>query len=231
MSNEDHNVEVEEGKVVESKGFTIVGFIEDNSKNLLYAGIALIVLAGAFYYYTSIYKPNKEAEANSALYKAENMFAIDSLDLAMNGDGEFLGLADVADQYSSTAAGARAKYYQGRALMTQGKYEEALEYLDGVSFDDEIVAALAICLKADCKAELDQVEEAADLYMAAANKRENKFTTPYSLSKAARAYGHIGDWEAALEALEIIKADYSETQFAQEIDKEIARARAAAKSN
>ena len=178
MSNEENNTE----EVVEQKPFSVLGFIEDNSKNLMYAGIALLVIAGGFWYYTSVYTPKRNAEANDELYKAEKFYEQDSLDLALNGDGgEILGLQDVADEFGNTPAGERAAYLAASALMTKGQYEDALEHLGNVSFDDEMVGPLAKCLEGDCQVQLDNFEEGISKYLKAANMRDNTFTSPYAL--------------------------------------------------
>ncbi len=225
MSNEENNIE--EG--VQNKPFSVIQYLEDNSRNLLYAGIALLVIAGGIWYYTSVYTPAQEAAANDEMYQAEKYFELDSIDLALNGNGaDVMGLRDIADEYGSTKNGERAKYLTARGLMDKGEFEEALEYIESVSFDDEIVAALAVCLEADCYVELDDVEKGAELYMKAAKVRTNEFTTPYSLNKAAIAYTSIGEHEKALKAYEAIKKDYNNTQYSANIEKFIARAEAAA---
>ncbi len=224
MNNEENNVE----EVVENKPFSLIRFIEENSKNLMYAGIALLVVASGIWYYTTQHLPELEADANNELFMAENLFALDSIDLALNGGEGFTGLVDIADEYGSTIAGERANYLTGVAYMKQGKFEEAITYLENTSFEDEVVAPLAVCLIGDCNVELNNVETGAEYYLKAAKMRDNSFTAPYCYAKAARALSKVGDWEGALEAYEIIKKDYSETQFASEIEKEIARAKAAA---
>lgn len=227
MNNEEQNTE----EVVEKKSFSILQYIEDNSKNLMYAGIALLVIAAGFWYYTSIYTPKQNSAANDELFRAEKYFEQDSLDLALNGDGgDALGLIDVAEEYGSTPAGARAKYLAARAYMNKESYDEALEYLSSVSFDDEMVAPLAKCLEGDCHVQLKNVEKGIELYLKAANMRDNSFTAPYCLMKAAKAQLSVEDYEGALKSFETIKKDYSKTQYAANIDKEIARARSAVNS-
>ncbi|MBO6517039.1 MAG: hypothetical protein JJ975_10865 [Bacteroidia bacterium] len=225
MSNEENNVE----EVVENKPFSVVDFLEKNSKNLTYAGIALVVIAAGFWYYTTKYLPNQEANAKADSFMAENLFASDSFDLALNGSANFTGLIDVADDHSGTLAGERANFLTGRGLMNQGKFEEAIEYLENVHFEDEIVAPLAVCLIGDCHVQLDDLATGAEYYLKAAKMRDNSFTAPYSYAKAARALSAAEDFAGAVEALEMIKKDYSETQFAREIDKEIAMAKASMK--
>lgn len=226
MNNEEQNTE----EVVEKKPFSILQYIEDNSKNLMYAGIALLVIAGGFWYYTSVHQPKKYAEANDELFRAEKYFELDSMDLALNGNGnDALGLIDIAEEYGKTPAGARAKYLAARALMNKGSYEEALDYLKSVSFEDEMVAPLAKCLEGDCHVQLDNTEKAVQAYLKAAKMRDNTFTTPYSYMKAAKAQMAMEDYEGALASYEAVKKDYTKTQYAANIDKEIARAKAAIK--
>lgn len=226
MSNEENNTE----EVVENKPFSVLGYIEDNSKNLMYAGIALLVVAAGFWYYTSIYTPKRNAAANDELFKAEKFYEQDSLDLALNGDGgEVLGLQDVAEEFGNTPAGERAAYLAASALLNKGSYEEALEYIQQVSFDDEMVAPLAMCLEGDCHVQMDNFEDGVSNYLKAANLRDNTFTTPYALMKAAKVQMHIEDWDGALESLQRVKKDYKLTQYAANIEKEIARVEAAIK--
>jgi TolA-binding protein len=226
MSNEEQNTE----EVVEKKPFSIIQYIEENSKNLMYAGIALLVVAAGFWYYTSVLTPKKNATANDEMYQAEKFFEIDSLDLALNGNGgDILGLLDIAEEHGSTLSGVRAKYLAASALMKKGSYEEALEYLKSTSFDDEIIAPLARCLEGDCHVELENFEGGIKMYLKAATMRDNTFTSPYAYMKAAKVQMHIEDWDGALKTLQVVEKDYKLTQYAANIDKEIARVKAAIK--
>lgn len=209
---------------------SITEFYEKNKNNLMIAGIALILIAGGIYYYSNVHKPQQEEEAAESLFRAERYFSQDSLDKALNGDGINLGLLDVADEYSGTKAGNQAAYYAGKALLTQGKYEEALNYLEDADMDDEFMAAQVITLQGDCYSELEQYEEAGDLYMKAANKRDNEITAPYALLKAGFAYEAAENYEESIEAFTRLKEDYSETRFSEEVDSRIGRVLAKQKS-
>ena len=76
-----------EEQIIDSKGIqSLSEFYEKNKKNVSIAGIALIVLAAGIWYYKSIYTPAIEEEANDSFFMAERYYAMDSLDLALNGD-------------------------------------------------------------------------------------------------------------------------------------------------
>ncbi|MGB1039068.1 MAG: tetratricopeptide repeat protein [Bacteroidia bacterium] len=206
-------------------------FYENNKNNIFIAGIALIILAAGIYYYSNVYKPQMEEDASSSFFMAERYYSIDSLNKALNGDGIALGMLDIADEFGSTKTGNQAKYYAGRILLEQGKYEEALDYLKDASIDDEFLSAQIITLQGDCKSELEQYEDAGDTYMKAANHRNNLLTTPYALQKAGLAYEEAKSYNDALEAYERLQEEYSETQFARNIEARIGRVKAKIASN
>lgn len=212
------------------KKFSLDVFVEENQRNLMIIGGVLILLAAGMWYYNSKYKPKQEAEANDALFMAERYFGQDSMNLAMNGDGNHAGLLEVAEEFGGTKAGKRAHYYVGVALMKEKKFDEAIEHLKKVKFDDLMVGPLTQCLIGDCYAETDQLEEAAKYYMKGAKMSDNDFTTPYAYQKAGRAYSELGEWADAAKCYRVIKEKYSETRFSDQIDKFIARAETAAAS-
>ena len=92
-----------------------------------------------------------------------------------------------------------------------------------------MVAPLSKCLYGDCQVQLENYEDGITQYLKAANMRDNTFTTPYSLMKAAKVQMHLEDWEGALESLERVEKDYKLTLYAANIDKEIARVKAGIK--
>lgn len=205
---------------------SISEYYEKNKNNVMIAGIALIVIAAGIYYYNSIYKPELEEEASNSLFMAERYYGVDSLNKALNGDGVNLGVIDIADEFGGTKAGNTATYLAGRILLEQGKFEEALDYLDDASLSDQLLSTQAIILKGDCYSELEKFEEAGDKYMKAANADKNLMTTPYALSKAGLAYEEAGEYSDAIEAYERLRDEYSNTRVAQKVEARIARVKA-----
>lgn len=210
---------------------SITQFLDTNKNNLLIAGIALILVAGGIYYYSNSYKPALESEANESLFTAERYYNQDSLDKALNGDGLHLGMIDIADEFGSTNAGNRASYYSGRILLEKGQYQEALDYLSKVSMDDEIMAAQVLTLRGDCHSEMENYKAAGELYMKAANKRENNLTTPYALMKAGIAFEEAGELSSAKKAYEKLQEDYATERIVDKIEVRIARVEAKLNAN
>ena len=216
-----------EEQTTENQGIeSLIQFFEKHKKNAITAGIAMIVLAGVIYYYNDVYAPEQEMEAADSFFMAERYFGMDSLDKALMGDGVNLGMIDIADEFGSTKIGNQASYYAGRILLEQGKYEEALDYLNNVSMDDEIMAAQVITLRGDCYSEMEDYEKAGKTYMSAANKRDNELTTPYALLKAGAAFEEAGSYDDAIDAYAEIEESYPDSRQAELVKALVARAKA-----
>lgn len=179
-----------------------------NHRNVLLGLLAAVVLAvaGGFGYYT--WRNGQDAKAQASMFRAVNYWEADSLNKAMKGDGKASGLNTVANEYGSTKAGNLANFYAGVAALKQGKYKEALDYLEDFSSDDYLVQARAYALMGDAQLELDKPKEAADLYAKAANHNANEYFSPGYLMKEATARELAKDNEGALKAYDRILTDY-----------------------
>ena len=100
MSKETKNPNAE--AVAEAVSKTEV-FFKENSKPLVICIAAVIVLAvGIFLWHKYAYEP-KVAEAQEQMYPAENNFRNAEYELALNGDGNVLGFAQIIDEYGARA--------------------------------------------------------------------------------------------------------------------------------
>ena len=102
-------------------------YIEDNQKNLIRGVGALVLVVALFIGYQNLYIAPMEKEAQTDMFMAELYFQKDSFNLALNGDGQYLGFLDVADEYSSTKSGSLANYYAGLSYLNTGNFENAIE--------------------------------------------------------------------------------------------------------
>ena len=117
-----------------------------NNRNLLLGILAAVVaaMAGGFGYYA--WHGQQEQKAQTAMFRAANYWEVDSLKKANKGDGKAPGLTTVANEYSGTKAGNLANFYAGVASLKEGKYKEALDYLEDFSSDDYLVQSRAYSL-------------------------------------------------------------------------------------
>lgn len=205
-------------------------FVKKNKSKLLgvFAAIAAIVVAGFLYYN---HRSTQNAEAQEAMFQAVYYFEADSLNKALNGDGQYDGLLKIADEYSGTDAGNLANFYAGVALLKQGKFAEAQNYLEDFSSDDYLMQARAYSLTADALSEQGKYKEAADMYKKAADHNANEYFSPQYLMKAGVAYEAANNFSAAAEAYNKIVKDYVASAEVNDAKKYKARAEELARTS
>ena len=199
-------------------------FIEDNQKNLI-TGVGIIIgLIAVVIGYQNLYLAPLEKEAQADMYMAELYFQKDSFNLALNGDGQYLGFVDIADEYSSTKAGKLANYYAGLSYLNSGDFESAIEYLEDFSSDDIILSSLALGCIGDAYMELSDTDNALSYYEDASSYSDNEFTTPRYMIKQAMIHESNGDFEDALDLYKEIEENYKTSREGNGIEKYISRA-------
>jgi tetratricopeptide (TPR) repeat protein len=212
-------------------------FISKYQKQIFGAIIVVVVVVlGSLAYQKFIVEPT-EAEAANELNQAQMYFknaieasgknAKDSLyTLSLDGGNGKFGFTDIASQYSGTKSGNLANYYAGMSYFKLSNYEKAIEYLDAFSSDDELLMPMAQGTIADAFQQIGQTDKALDYYEKAANLRSNSFTTSKYLLKAAITAIELGKADIALEHLNNLKDNYSETEEAKQADVYLGQAEA-----
>ncbi|MFV0269250.1 MAG: tetratricopeptide repeat protein [Draconibacterium sp.] len=198
-------------------------FIEDNQKIISYVVGGLILVVAVFLGFKKFYVQPQEKEANSQMFMAENYFEKDSFNLAINGDGNYLGFLDIIDDYGITKAANRAKYYTGISYLHLGQYEEALDYLNDFKSDDLLLAPVAEGAKGDAYLELGDSDKALKQYKKAYSESKNELTTPVYMMKAAKLLESSDELEQALALYQDIKKQFPTSAEATNADRYIAR--------
>ena len=184
---------------------------------------AIVAIVALFSAYQNFYITPMQEEAQAEMYMAELYFQKDSFNLALNGDGQYLGFLDVADYYSSTNVGQLANYYAGLCYLNTADFDNAIEYLGNFSSDDIILSSLSFGCMGDAYMELGDVDAALDAYESAVSNSSNEFTAPKYMMKQALIYDANGDSEKALDLFNSIKNDYKNSREANGIEKYIAK--------
>jgi tetratricopeptide (TPR) repeat protein len=205
-------------------------FIEDNQKPILMVIGLIVVIVLAYFGFERFYLEPKEKSAQEQVFKAEQYFEMDSLDLALNGDAEYPGFLDIIDDYKFTKTAELAHYYAGVIYMKKGDYQTAIDYLENFDPDDEIIEPMALGAIGDCYMQLNNPEAAVKYYLEAAEETENEFTSPLFLMKAGWTYETMKDYSKAIKVYKRIKEDFPKSNEAREMDKYIARAEGYANS-
>ncbi len=198
-------------------------FIEDNQKTITYVVAGIIFVVVAFLGFNKFYLQPQEDEALSQMFMAENYFEKDSFNLAINGDGNYLGFLDIIEDYGMTKSANRAKYYTGISYLHLGDYETAIEYLKDFDTDDLLLAPISEGAQGDALVELGETEKALKHYKKAYSLTNNELTTPVYMMKAAGLLESMDELEDALSLYQEIKDKYPTSAEGTSIDKYIAR--------
>ncbi|TAL57613.1 MAG: tetratricopeptide repeat protein [Bacteroidetes bacterium] len=202
-------------------------YIEDNIMSLSIIVGAVIVLVGGYFFWTKFYIAPMEEEAQGQMFMAEKYFEKDSLDKAINGDGQFYGFKYIIENYGLTTSGNLAHMYLGLCYLNKGQFEDAIaelkEYDNG---DDLMLGPVSIGAIGDAYSELGKTDDAIDQYIKASSANNNNFTTPIYLMKAATLYESQNKFEDALKIYEQVKTDFPESREGREVEKFISRAKA-----
>ncbi len=223
MAKKDNKKEMQFEEVGEAISKT-EQFIENNQQKIIkvtgiiFATIILVIGIKNFYL-----KP-LENEAQSEMFMAELYFQKDSFNLALNGDGEYLGFLDISNDFSLTKSGNLANYYAGLCFLHLDDYENAISYLKDFSSNDIIISSLALGCIGDAYVELGDNEKALKYYKNAVNNSDNQFTSPRYLFKQAMIYESQQEYSKALKIYNLIKDEYKNSNEATGIEKYISRA-------
>ena len=195
-------------------------------KNKFLAGIAaiVIVVGGVLGYQHFISEPN-EKKASEALFRGEQYFMADNYEMALNGDSlGYEGFLKVADKFSGTDAGELANAYAGICYAQLGQYENAIQFLNKFSADDQLVSPALMATMGNCYIQMGQLDKGAAALVKAADKANSQALSPIYLIQAGQVYEKLGKNSEAISAYQTIKDKYFNSYQSMDIDKYIERA-------
>lgn len=208
-------------ELVEERVSKVEKFFNENQK-LIWGCVGAVLAMGLLVLcYQKFYLQPKSAEAQEQMFPAEASFQAGEFELALNGDGNSLGFAQVIDEYGSKA-GASAYLYAGVCELQLGNYENALNYLKKYNGKDAILAARALACQGDAYVGLEKYKDALSCFEKAAAKSDNIFSAAYLL-KAGVVCEELGDNQKALSLYKQIKDKYPQSREGYDIDKYISR--------
>jgi len=197
-----------------------------NSRPILIACGAVILLGGGWLVYKYFIKGPKEAKANEAIWRAQVNFEMDSLQKALKGDAQSAGFEKVASQYSGTAAGNLAHFYAGAIALKNGENETAVKHLKDFKTDARQIQARAYKLLGDAYAGLNKTTEALDSYKKAgrAFEEDETYASQYLFLAAFYADRVMNNKQEAIELYKELRKKYPYTQYGRDADKYLGQA-------
>ena len=196
-------------------------FFNENGKLISGIVIGLVAVAAiVFCWYKFAYQPAVE-EAQGQMAIAEANFRTADYELALNGDGNVLGFAQIIDEFGAKA-GKAVYFYAGVCELQLGNWDLAIDYLQSYKGTDEILKARALACIGDAYVGLENYAKALGYFEKAAGVVENIYAANYLL-KAGVVAEKLGQNAKALGFYETIQNKYPQSIEGYEIDKYISR--------
>ena len=196
-----------------------------NSKIIsITCAVVVLGVAGYFIYNNYILKPKRE-KAIDALYKAEDYYRKDSLNLALKGDGQYFGFLKVIDKYGSTDAGNLACFYAGACYIKLDDNPNAIKYLKKFDSDSKPMMARKYKLLGDASGDLGKTGDAVDYYKKAARAFEDdKAGSAEALFLAAYMTDRVlKNQKDAIALYKELKEKFPKTKEGYEVDNYLAQ--------
>ena len=195
------------------------------NKPIMIAAFVVIVLGGGWYVYQNFIKNPKESKAVEAMFKAEEYYRRDSVNLALNGDGQYDGFLKIINKYGKTDAGNLAHFYAGSCYIKLNDNENAVKHLKKFSTKSKITQARAYKLLGDAYADLGKNSDALSYYKKAAHHfEEDKTNSPEYLWYAAYFADRVmKDQKEAVDLYKEIKEKFPRSQQAADADNYLAQ--------
>ena len=220
---EEHKHELlENPEALKEKLAGAENWLEQNPKIVVGVAAAILIIVGGYFAF-NYYKNSQNDLAQKEMFQAVYYFEADSLDKALNGDGNNLGFLEIIEEYGVTDAANLANFYAGVSYLKQGKFELARLYLEDFSANDLLIQARAYALVGDSYMEEKKYDDAAKYYNKAANYKPNKHFSPSYLMKEALAYEKLNQNDKARETYDKIINLYWESSEYQNARKFKAR--------
>ena len=218
----------------ESASRTEEWVIKNQKYIFIIVGLAAVLVLGYLGFSKYIQEP-KESQATNDLFQSQQYFdqavngaSKDSLfTLSLNGSDGKYGFIDITEVYAGTDAGNLANYYAGMAFLNMKDYPNAVTYLNAFSSDDDVLGPIAKGGIGDAFVQLEQLEDAYNYYVQAAELKSNNYTTPMYLYKAGVIGSKLGKNKQALGFFNQIKSEFSESNESKNIEVFIGKAEAA----
>ena len=196
------------------------------NKKAIIGGVIAVVAIIALWIIIDMFviTPNR-VKGQEALAKGQTLFANDQMAQALQGDSTgFEGFLKLADEVSGQNANL-ANLYNGLAYAQQGKWEEAVSYLE--KFKDQgdlMISPAAEGALGNAYAHLNKLDEAVNHLKNAAKRADNNSLSPTFLIQAGEILENQGKKAEALELYQEVKDKYFNSMQYQNIDAYIERA-------
>jgi len=211
--------QIKEDKLVTAY-FKAQDWLRENTRLLGYIGIGVVVVALIV---VLVVRSERSAEDKASVELARAELLVDQ---GKNEDAIAV-LESLVDRYGGTSAARLALLDLANTYYQQGEFDLAIKYFDQYikkhSGYDPLLTASAIAGKASCLEAKGQYEEAAKLFVQAAEKNPDGFNAPEYLMNAAFCYEHLQRWNEAEKLYKRILDEYPKSTVRNDVEMALAR--------
>lgn len=200
---------------------SVEDFFLKNQRNILIALGVIVLGIGGYFGYKKLYAEPRQLNAANSIAGAEGYFMKDSLNLALNGDGNNAGFLTIIDKYGNTPSGNIAHFYAGVCYLKTGDLDNAIKNLEAYHPATDEIAGRTYELLGHAYADKQDYKKAIEYYKKAGDAAKNNLQSPTYYKFAGDLMSDQGDMKGALEMYKKIKKDYPLSQEGQNIDLEI----------
>ncbi|XZF15795.1 tetratricopeptide repeat protein [Chitinophagaceae bacterium MMS25-I14] len=186
------------------------------------AGVVVVAVLGIVGYF-KLYKGPQETKANNAIFYAQRYFEADSVNRALNGDGQHAGFLKVEKKFSGTKAANLSHYYAGVCYLKMGDFKNAIKQLEDFDGKGTMVGYMAYGNLGDAYMESGNTKKGIDAYNKAIGNKDDFAVTPLYLQRLGLAYEMNNQPDEAKKAYERIRDEYPQSMQARDMDKNLAR--------
>jgi len=186
------------------------------NKPLMIISTIIIIAVGGWYIYQQFVVKPKETKASEAIFRAEEYYRMDSVNLALNGDGQSLGFLKLIDKYGGTKTANLAHFYAGSCYIKLNDNANAVKHLKKFSTSSKPIQARAYKLLGDAYADMGKNADAISYYKKAAHHFESDEanSADYLFTAAYFADRVMKDSKEAIALYKEVKEKYPRTQQA-----------------
>ena len=211
--------DIEEVKVLEN----LQSKYEKNKKNINTAVTVILIAVVGYFAYTNLYQEPRNQKAATAVSFAQRYFEADSLNLALNGDGQHQGFLKIIKKYDGTPTANISHYYAGVCYLRMGDFKNAIKHLEDFSGKGTVVANAAWGALGDAYMESGNNKKGIEYYEKAISDKSNTVYNPIYLKRLGVAYEMAKKPEDAKKAYMRIRDEYPMSEQARDMEKSLAR--------
>ena len=182
----------------------------------------LLIVAGVFAYFR-LYLAPREAKATAKVFYAQQFFAADSLERALQGDGQHPGFIKIIKDYGGTKTANLCHYYAGMCYLRMGNHKNAIKQLEDFDGHGTMLTTAGAGALGSAYLENGDVKKAIDQFQKASAVKEDIVLTPMYLELLGAAYEMNKQPEEAKKAYIRIRDEYPMSKQSQDIDRSLGR--------